>query len=80
MKIKISKADGFRSRKAKLPRGSEPAVEVTEMDDAEWRAAARRGLQRLGLTYDDLAQQAAERRFRSPDALKFWQVLGGERP
>jgi hypothetical protein len=57
-----------------------PAVEVSELSDDEWRAAAKRGLQRLGLTFDDLAKQAASRRFKSTEALKLWQVIGGERP
>jgi hypothetical protein len=57
-----------------------PPVEVTELSETEWREAARRGLQRIGLTFDELAQQAARRRFVNTEALKLWQVLGGERP
>jgi hypothetical protein len=57
-----------------------PLTEVTELDDAEWRAAAIRGLKRLGLTFDELAQQAKSRRFKDTEALKLWQALGGERP
>ncbi|GIM97134.1 hypothetical protein [Paractinoplanes toevensis] len=79
MAIKIKKPKRIRDRKVKLS-PSKPAVEVTELSDDEWRAAARRGLQRLGLTFEELAQQAAGRRFDSPEALKFWRVLGGERP
>ncbi|MGA5304561.1 hypothetical protein ACPCHT_31945 [Nucisporomicrobium flavum] len=77
MKTKIKKF--VRGRTARRPAG-QPAVEVTELTDDQWRKAARAGLQRLGLTFDELAQQAATRRFASPEALKFWQVLGGERP
>jgi len=77
MKAKIRRF--VRARTAKHV-ASQPAVEVTELTDDEWRTAARAGLQRLGLTFDELAQQAATRRFASPEALKFWQVLGGERP
>jgi len=75
----MSEPKHLRSRKIKHLAG-QPAVVVTELSDTEWRDAAKRGLQRLGLTFDELAQQAAARRFDSPEALKFWQVLGGERP
>ncbi|KUL29195.1 hypothetical protein [Actinoplanes awajinensis] len=79
MAIKSKKPGSIRSRKVKFS-PAKPAVEVTELSDDEWRAAARLGLQRLGLTFDELAQQAASRRFETPEALKFWRVLGGERP
>jgi hypothetical protein len=79
MRLKPRKVKHLRARKIKHLVGQPPVV-VTELSDAEWRDAAKRGLQRLGLTFDDLAEQAAARRFKSPEALKFWQVLGGERP
>lgn len=60
--------------------GAVNKVEVTELSDAEWRAAAKTGLRRLGLTFDELAKQAARRQFANTDALKMWRVLGGERP
>lgn len=69
----------LRRRRISFKRDA-PAVEVTELTDAEWSAAAKRGLQRLGLTFDDLAHQAATRRFKNTEALKLWQVIGGERP
>lgn len=58
----------------------DPPVEVTELSDEEWRLAARRGLARLNLTFEQLAEQARKRRFQDAEALKLWQVLGGERP
>jgi hypothetical protein len=79
MRLRNRKIKQLRSRKIKRLAGQPPVV-VTELSDTEWRDAAKRGLQRLGLTFDELAQQAAARRFTSPEALKFWQVLGGERP
>ncbi|PWU50153.1 hypothetical protein DLJ47_24600 [Micromonospora sp. S4605] len=66
----------FHRRRA----STQPAVEVTELTDEEWRLAGKRGLARLGLTFDQLAEQARKRRFQDVEALKLWQVLGGERP
>jgi hypothetical protein len=68
----------FKLKKAR-PASTNP-VEVTELSDDEWCAAAKRGLQRLDMTFEDLAQQAASRRFANTEALKLWQVIGGERP
>ena len=48
--------------------------------EEEWRAAANRSLQNLGLTFDELARQAKDDEFESIDAMKLWWVLGGERP
>ena len=59
--------------------GDEPA-EVFELSEEEWRAAANRGLRRIGLTFDELARQAAEDNFESIEAMKLWWVLDGERP
>ncbi|MBM0257271.1 hypothetical protein [Micromonospora sp. 4G55] len=67
----------FKRRRAST---TQPAVEVTELSDEEWRLAAKRGLARLNLTFDQLAEQARKRRFQDTEALKLWQVLGGERP
>lgn len=78
MKTK-AKAKPVRSRRVTLFT-KRRAVEATELTDEQWRAAARRGLARLGLSYDDLQSQADTGRFASPEALKMWRVLGGERP
>ncbi|GIF69478.1 hypothetical protein Ais01nite_75130 [Asanoa ishikariensis] len=63
------------------PSTSVPAdVDVVQMSAAEWRAAAERGLQRLGITYDELAGQARAGDFTSRDAHKLWVAIGGRRP
>ena len=55
-------------------------VDVTYLSDDEWREASKRGLARLGLTYDELAAQAKARNFSSTDALQLWMAIGGDRP
>lgn len=54
----------------------EPPVEVVELSAEEWQASAERGLDRLGLTYAQLAAQAASGRFRDTEALKLWYAIG----
>jgi len=61
-------------------RESTSSVELTEMSAAEWKAAVKRGLDRIGLTYDELADQAKTRDFSSVEALKLWVAIGGKRP
>ncbi|WP_162959136.1 hypothetical protein [Micromonospora tulbaghiae] len=56
----------------------EPApVEVVELSGAEWDAACRAGLARLGLTYAQLAEQARTGRLRDPEAIKLWPTVKG---
>lgn len=52
-------------------------IEVWRPTREEWGAYVRDGLDRLGLTYDELAKQARRRDFRSPEARDFWVVIGG---
>lgn len=54
------------------------AAEVTEMSRAEYRAARKKALKSVGLTYDQLAEQARRREFSSPRAQKLWVAIGGE--
>lgn len=67
-------------RQADTQSASEPddaddvVVEVTE---AEFHAAARRSLDRLGLTYAELQDQARRRDFTSAQAHSLWVSIGG---
>lgn len=53
-------------------------VQVTELSDDQYRAAKRRALRSVGLTYAQLAEQARKREFSSPRAHKLWIAIGGE--
>jgi hypothetical protein len=55
---------------------TEPAVEVYEMTAEEWDAAAQRGLQRIGYTYEELEAQARDRKFATSEAHKLWMMIG----
>lgn len=55
-------------------------VDEYVMSPEEWRVAVRRELDRLGLTYDDLACMSARRDFVSLEARKLWLAIGGRRP
>jgi hypothetical protein len=52
-------------------------VEVIELSRDEYEKTARAELQRLGLTYEQLAQQARTRQFTSQDARRVWLAIGG---
>lgn len=54
-------------------------VEVIELSRAEYDRTVRAELRRLGLTYDQLAQQARTRQFASEDARRLWLAIGGDR-
>ncbi|WP_422751375.1 hypothetical protein [Micromonospora sp. WMMD1219] len=62
------------------PPGQPNPPQVVELSDEEWRAAALRGLNRLGLTFAQLAEQGRASRFDDTEALKLWQVLRGSTP
>lgn len=49
---------------------------VVDMTQAEWDAAVRRALDRLRLTYDQLADMAIRRNFNSLEAKKLWLAIG----
>jgi hypothetical protein len=53
-------------------------VEVIEMTAAQYRAAKKKALNSVGLTYKELAEQARRREFSSPRAHKLWVAIGGE--
>ncbi|GAA3759905.1 hypothetical protein GCM10022225_51750 [Plantactinospora mayteni] len=61
-----------------------PLAASAQQDDActwqpsrqEWDAFVQRQLDELGLTYEELAGQAARRDFRSPEALVLWTMIG----
>ncbi len=53
-----------------------PEVEVWQPSEAEWLEYVRKSLDELGLTYEELAQQARERNFVSADAMNFWIIIG----
>jgi hypothetical protein len=50
---------------------------VTEVTEAEFHAAVRTSLARLGLTYAELEDQARRRDFTSAQAHSLWVSIGG---
>ncbi|MBX6749982.1 MAG: hypothetical protein IRY85_10005 [Micromonosporaceae bacterium] len=58
----------------------DPEPVVYDLDAADWDDAVTRGLQRLGLTYDELADQAQRGEFSSVEARKLWIAIGGTEP
>src|SRR5690606_3230771 len=59
---------------------ADPEPVVHDLDPAEWHDAVTSGLQRLGLTYDELADQASRGQFSSVEARKLWIAIGGAEP
>lgn len=58
--------------------GSDDADDVViEVTEAEFHAAARTSLARLGLTYAELEDQARRRDFTSAQAHSLWTSIGG---
>lgn len=55
-----------------------PAPSVTEMNPAEWKEAMQRALDRLHLTYQQLADMARQRDFTSLEARKLWVAIGDQ--
>jgi hypothetical protein len=51
-------------------------VIVEYLSDEEWEEEKRRGLEDLGLTYEELRDMARRRDFSSIDALKLWVGIG----
>jgi hypothetical protein len=52
-------------------------VEVIQLSRAEYKRTVKAELRRLGVTYDQLAQQARTRQFTSEDARRLWLAIGG---
>jgi hypothetical protein len=52
-------------------------VEVIELTREEWYACVAADLARLGLTYEELAEQARTEDFSSDSARWIWMVVGG---
>jgi hypothetical protein len=52
-------------------------VEVIKLSRAEYKRTVKAELQRLGVTYDQLAEQARTRQFMSEDARRLWLAIGG---
>ncbi|KOG73650.1 hypothetical protein ADK77_08330 [Streptomyces antibioticus] len=50
---------------------------VTEVTEAEFYAAVRTSLARLGITYAELEDQARRRDFTSAQAHSLWTSIGG---
>ncbi|MGC5018034.1 hypothetical protein [Micromonospora sp. DT47] len=57
-----------------------PGPVVIEMSQAEWQEAARRALDKLHLTYQQLAEMARRRDFSSLEAQKLWMSIGNTQP
>ncbi|MFB4280870.1 hypothetical protein ACBJ59_36660 [Nonomuraea sp. MTCD27] len=58
-----------------LKREEPENVEVVELTADEYEAAKQRALDELGVTYDELARQAQERRFDSLRHRKLWLLI-----
>ena len=54
-------------------------VEVIELTREEWDALVAAELARLGLTYEELAEQARTGDFACEDARRVWLAIGGLR-
>lgn len=52
-------------------------VEVIRLSRAEYNKTVKAELSRLGITYDQLAEQAQTRQFVSEDARRLWLAIGG---
>lgn len=55
-----------------------PDVEVTTLTADEWDASVQRALERLNLTYAELAEQARRRDFTSIEARRLWLAIGDQ--
>jgi hypothetical protein len=49
-----------------------------QMTRAEWQHAAQQALHDLGMTFDELADEARRRDFRSARAKRLWVIIGGD--
>jgi hypothetical protein len=56
-----------------------PTIEFVEADSAEWKQSVRDALAELGLTYEQLAEQARTGHFTSHRARRLWVFAGGTR-
>ncbi|MEV6815206.1 hypothetical protein [Micromonospora sp. NPDC051296] len=61
------------------PPNQMPGSVVIEMSDDQWREATDRALDRLHLTYRQLAEMAKNRDFSSVEAQKLWMSIGNTR-
>jgi hypothetical protein len=52
-------------------------IEVIRLSRAEYKRTVKAELSRLGITYDQLAEQARTRQFASEDARRLWLAIGG---
>lgn len=52
-------------------------VEVIKLSRAEYDRTVKAELRRLGLSYNQLAEQARTRQFTSEDARRLWLAIGG---
>lgn len=54
-------------------------IEVIALSDRQWEKAARRSLKALGLTWDQLAEQARTGDFSSWRTRQLWLTIGHRR-
>lgn len=54
----------------------QPEIDTWLPTPAEWQHYVESGLQELGVTYEELAQQARDRNFQSAEAMHFWVIIG----
>lgn len=59
-------------------RAEDYQVEWVEMTPEQWVVAKREALDELGMTWDELREEARTHRFRSYEAQQVWMVLGGQ--
>lgn len=54
----------------------QPDVDIYEPSTEQWQSARERALEELGMTYDELAEQARTRSFESARAHSAWVTFG----
>jgi hypothetical protein len=58
---------------------TQPQNVVHRPSRQEWQDGVERELAALGLTYTELAEQARNRDFQSPEAMNLWVIIGEPR-
>jgi hypothetical protein len=73
--LSVRTTDGIATESDSAANGTDDVV--TEVTEAEFHAAVRTSLARLGLTYAELEDQARRRGFTSAQAQVLWVSIGG---
>jgi hypothetical protein len=63
-----------------VPAQTRDEDEPLHMSRQEWEQAQRHALNELGMTYEQLAEEARRRDFSSARARRLWVIIGDSRP